>query len=214
MDSGDDVDGDADSDDDEMETVRPNTLWVPWSAWTPFLFFSFFSSPFLPWRSFTSVSVWPLQGSSCIDWEGRTLTFLSRLLTLSGECPKLTISVFILLLSIGCLLICKRSTNSVLECLNSTALGYLTEILKVYKPTSQLCVPDTCSLCLPSVHMCLFGRRSFSYTVPSVWNSLLCKVRSSNMLSSFKPSLKSYVFSLFYWCVHEFVFTEFWFFAF
>ena len=37
-----------------------------------FSVFPFF--PFLPRRSFSSLSVWPLQGSSCIDWEGRTLT--------------------------------------------------------------------------------------------------------------------------------------------
>ena len=42
--------------------------------------------------------------------------------------------------------------------------------------------------CLPSVCMQLLGQRKFSYAAPSVWNSLPCKVTSSNTLTSFKSS--------------------------
>ena len=63
------------------------------------------------------------------------------LLALSQEFPNLTISVLILLLSTGCSLIYEYHTNIYLcyNCLNWTIPTYLTELLKVYKPTCQLC---------------------------------------------------------------------------
>ena len=75
--------------------------------------------------------------------------------------------------------------------LNSTTPGYLTELLKVYKPTCQLHSSHIFICCLPSVHSQSLDQRSFSYAVPSVWNSFPCKVRSSNTFTSFKSSLKS-----------------------
>ena len=71
--------------------------------------------------------------------------------------------------------------------INSTVC--LTELLKVDKPTNHKhSYSDTSFLCLPSVCMQLLGQRKFSYAAPSVWNSLPCKVRSSNTLTSFKSS--------------------------
>ena len=67
------------------------------------------------------------------------------------------------------------------NCINSTV--YLTELLKVYKPTNhKRSSSDNSFLCLPSVCIQLLGQRSFSYAAPSVWNSLPCKVKSSNTL--------------------------------
>ena len=72
------------------------------------------------------------------------------------------------------------------SCLKSTAPGYLSELLQVYKPACQLhSSSDTSILWLPSVCTHLLGQRSISYAAPSVWNSLPCKVRSSNTLMSF-----------------------------
>ena len=48
---------------------------------------------------------------------------------------------------------------------------------------------DTSVLCLPSVCMHSLGQISFSYAALSVWNSLPCKVRSSDTLTSFKSRL-------------------------
>ena len=64
------------------------------------------------------------------------------LLTLFWEFLKVKWTTFllILLLLIGCPLIHGYSTNSLLcyNCLNLTAADYLTELLRIFKPTSQL----------------------------------------------------------------------------
>ena len=78
------------------------------------------------------------------------------------------------------------------NCLNSTAPDYLTELLRIYKPTRQLrSSSDTAILCIPSVRTHLLGQRSFSYAAPAVWNTLPYEIRSSNTISSFKSSLKT-----------------------
>ena len=77
------------------------------------------------------------------------------------------------------------------NCFNSTAPDYLTELLRLYKPTHQLCSSsDTSIFCVPTVHTYLLGQRSFSYAGASsqehspLWNQV----------SSFKSSLKTYLF--------------------
>ena len=82
------------------------------------------------------------------------------------------------------------------NCLNSTAPDYLTELLRIYKPTRQLrSSSDTSILCIPTVRTHSFGQRSFSYAAPTVWNTLPYEIRSSNTISSFKSSLKTLSFS-------------------
>ena len=103
------------------------------------------------------------------------------------EFPKLTISSVASLnwLPIDSCIQCKF-TSLCCNCLNdnATALGYLTELLKVYKPTQQLgSSSDTSILYLFSVHMHSLGQRSFS--APSVCDGLSCKVRSTSTLTSF-----------------------------
>ena len=81
------------------------------------------------------------------------------------------------------------------NCLNSTAPDYLTELLRIYKPTRQLrSSSDTSILCIPAVRTHSLGQRSFSYAAPTVWNTLPYEIRSSNTISSFKSSLKTYLF--------------------
>ena len=59
------------------------------------------------------------------------------------------------------------------NCLNSTAPDYLTELLRIYKPTRQLrSSSDTSILCIPTVRTHSIGQRSFSYAAPTVWNTL------------------------------------------
>ena len=94
------------------------------------------------------------------------------------------------------------------NCLNSTAPDYLTELLRICKPTRQLrSSSDTSILCIPTVRTHSLGQRSFSYAAPTVWNTLPYEIRSSNTISSFKSSLKTYLFQRSYWvcvcvCVH------------
>ena len=81
------------------------------------------------------------------------------------------------------------------NCLNSTAPDYLTELLRIHKPTRQLrSSSDTSILCVPTVRTHSLGQRSFSYAAPTVWNTLPYKIRSSNTISSFKSSLKTDLF--------------------
>ena len=69
---------------------------------------------------------------------------------------------------------------------------YLTELLRIYKPTRQLrSSSDTSILCIPTVRTHSLGQRSFSYAAPAVWNTLPYEIRSSNTTSSFKSSLKT-----------------------
>ena len=89
------------------------------------------------------------------------------------------------------------------NCLNSTAPDYLTELLRIYTPTRQLrSSSDTSILCIPTVRTHSLGQRAFSYAAPTVWNTLPYEIRSSNTISSFKSSLKTYLFQQSYWlCV-------------
>ena len=81
------------------------------------------------------------------------------------------------------------------NCLNSTAPDYLTELLRIYKPTRQLCSSsDTSILCIPTVRKHSLGLRSFPYAAPTVWKTLPYEIRSSNTISSFKLSLITYLF--------------------
>ena len=79
--------------------------------------------------------------------------------------------------------------------LNSTAPDHLTELLRIYEPTRQLrSSSDTSILCIPTVRTHSLGQWSFSYAAPAVWNTLPYEIRSSDTLSSFKSSLKTYLF--------------------
>ena len=92
---------------------------------------------------------------------------------------------------------CDLFSSLCYDCLNSTAPVHLTELLKVYKPTCQLCSSsDTSILCLPVVCTHSLGQRSFSYAALSVWNSLPCEIIKHTSLKSY---LKSHLFRLSYW---------------
>ena len=81
------------------------------------------------------------------------------------------------------------------NCLNSTAPDYLSELLRIYKPTRQIhSSSDTSILCIPTVCIHSLGQRSISYAAPAVWNTLPYEIRSSNTISSFRSSLKTYRF--------------------
>ena len=88
-----------------------------------------------------------------------------------------------------------RLSSLCYNCLNLTVPDYLTELLRIYKPARQLrSSSDTSILCIPTVRTHLLGQRSFSYAAPTVWNTLPYEIRSSNTISSFKSSLKTYIF--------------------
>ena len=128
--------------------------------------------------------------------------FRTTLLALYREFLKLTTFLLIFILFIGCPLIQRYSTNSILFAitastrllLNLTTPDYLTELPRIYKPTCQLSSSsDTSILCLRSVHTHSLGQRYFPCATPSVWNTLL-RESGHPTPSSFISSIKNYLF--------------------
>ena len=69
------------------------------------------------------------------------------------------------------------------------------KLLRIYKPTRQLhSTSDTSVLGIRTVCIHSLDQRSFSFAAPAVWNTLPYEIRSSNTISSFKSSLKTYLF--------------------
>ena len=72
---------------------------------------------------------------------------------------------------------------------------YLSELLHLYTPSRQLrSSTDTRVFRIPSFQTKSCGQRSFSYQAPVIWNQLSVSVRHSTSVSSFKPSLKTFLF--------------------
>ena len=89
------------------------------------------------------------------------------------------------------LILCNDAASLCHNCLNSTAPDYLTEFLRIYKPTRQLrSSSDTSILCIPTVRTHSLGQRPFSYVAQTVWNTLPYEIRSSNTISFFSSSLR------------------------
>ena len=80
--------------------------------------------------------------------------------------------------------------------LSSTAPDYLTELLRIYKPTRQLRLSsDTPFSVFPKyAHTRLVKAHSFSYDAPAVWYALPYEIRSANTFLSFQSSLKTDLF--------------------
>ena len=70
---------------------------------------------------------------------------------------------------------------------------YLSNLITVYKPTRVLRSSSQLLLAVPSIKSSA-GRRSFSFAAPKVWNSLPLNIRSSTSLTSFRSSLKTFLF--------------------
>ena len=78
---------------------------------------------------------------------------------------------------------------------NGTAPSYFSDLLTVYSPSRTLRTSsDTKLLCIPRINSVTYGKRSFSFAAPSLWNSLPMSIRHSLSISSFRRSLKTYLF--------------------
>ena len=79
--------------------------------------------------------------------------------------------------------------------INLSGPAYLSDLISIYTPARSLrSSSDTLKLNPPSTHTRTFGERSFSFAAPSIWNSLPLSIRSSDTDSSFRSSLKTYLF--------------------
>ena len=71
----------------------------------------------------------------------------------------------------------------------------LSELLHLYTLSRQLrSSTDTRVFRIPSFRTKSCGRRSFSYQAPVIWNQIRVSVRHSTSVSSFKSSLKTFLF--------------------
>ena len=78
---------------------------------------------------------------------------------------------------------------------HSTGPVYLSELIKLYRPSRTLrSSSDTLLLSVPRVRTKTFGERSFFFSAPKIWNSLPLTIRSCDSPSSFRSSLKTYMF--------------------
>lgn len=80
------------------------------------------------------------------------------------------------------------------KALSISAPLYLHSLLQHYHPARSLRSSNQQLITVPPSRT-VFGSRSFRCTAPSIWNSLPLHIRSSPSLSTFKRSLKTYLFS-------------------
>ena len=76
---------------------------------------------------------------------------------------------------------------------------YLSDLLIVYTPKRNLrSSSDNRILCIPKLRTKTFGHRSFSFTAPTIWNSLPSELRHTDSIHKFKLALKTHLFMKFY----------------
>ena len=79
--------------------------------------------------------------------------------------------------------------------ITSTGPVHLSDLLKMYTPSRQLrSSADIRVLCIPSVNTKSYDESSFSYTGPTLCNTLPKDIRFSHSVSSFRSSLKTHLF--------------------
>jgi len=78
--------------------------------------------------------------------------------------------------------------------LHDLAPQYLTELVTPYRPKRSLRSAKKDLLNLPKMSLKRYGYRSFQYAAPALWNNLPESIKSSKELSTFKSSLKTYLF--------------------
>ena len=82
--------------------------------------------------------------------------------------------------------------------INLSGPSYLSDLISIYTPTRSLrSTADPLILVTPTTNRS-FGERSFSFAAPSIWNDLPLSIRSSDSDSSFRSSLKTYLFKLYF----------------
>ena len=85
----------------------------------------------------------------------------------------------------------------VFKCLHGMAPSYLSSKISSYEPRRPLRSQNKNLLVIPEVDN-NYGKRSFYFAGPSMWNSLPESLRSLDSLSAFKSRLKAHLFRLAY----------------
>src|ERR1700761_4656304 len=79
------------------------------------------------------------------------------------------------------------------KCIHNSAPPYLQELINPYTPSRLLRSSDANLLSVPTMKSCS-GRRSFSFSAPTLWNSLPINIKLSPTLSAFRSLLKTFLF--------------------
>jgi hypothetical protein len=82
------------------------------------------------------------------------------------------------------------------RCVNGLAPSYLVELVTPYSPSRELRSSESFTLAFPKTRQDRYGRRSFAYAAPKVWNSLPFYLRTSPTFKSFCSDLKTHLFRL------------------
>ena len=80
------------------------------------------------------------------------------------------------------------------KALHGQAPSYLKELIVPYHPARALRSQDAGLLVIPRVCKSRTGGRAFSYQAPLLWNKLPGSVRGADTLSTFKSTLKTFLF--------------------
>ena len=75
---------------------------------------------------------------------------------------------------------------------------YIKDMLKPYTPARPLRSGDQLLLQKPTITTTTFGRRTFAYMAPSLWNPLPYAIKSAQTLETFKSKLKTHLFAAAY----------------
>ena len=80
------------------------------------------------------------------------------------------------------------------KALHTDKPSYLAELISWYTPARSLRSSYCCLLHVPDLRTS-FGRRSFAFAAPTIWNSLPFSLRNCTSLSTFCNKLKTHLFS-------------------
>ena len=80
------------------------------------------------------------------------------------------------------------------KCLNGLAPQYLSDLIQLYVPSRSLRSASQNLLKTKVTKFKTLGDRSFSFTAPSIWNSLPFDLRCEKSIDSFKKKLKTHYF--------------------
>ena len=78
--------------------------------------------------------------------------------------------------------------------LHGLAPSYLSDLLQPYRPSRLLRSSDAGHLVVPRIHLNKYGKRTFSFNGPSVWNGLPPSLRNIQSFPAFKANLKTHLF--------------------
>lgn len=84
----------------------------------------------------------------------------------------------------------------VFKCINGLAPEYLTDLVRLHRPSRDLRSASLMVLEVPRSKLRSSGDRAFSVAAPTLWNSLPVAVRTASSLSTFKSLLKTHLFEV------------------